>query len=328
MTEFNENFFLENPWESINEPIYPAGRFLRQGSTRFLVSMDNQNRINFFVSINGATIIKQMPKLSGIELSIDESVGNETRLVCTLTDGLLKDKFTLLAKEVAFKCSDFPDSQLLGMCIERIISWANFLKPSREGLKHSEWIGFWGELYTLTNIIYPSFNIKDAIKFWIGPQQKKQDFSFNNVALEIKTTESGDSHEIKISSLDQLHKITNQLFLMHMHINQSDTQIGLSLNDMYNSVIELTDSDTGANLDFVNKTKNLYGKASKNQLETKFIFLEHEIYEVNDKFPSLTKEKNVPSSVMKATYSLDPSQLKTFQVSVSLQDLIKDSENG
>ena len=48
--------------------------------------------------------------------------------------------------------------------------------------------------------------LTDAVNFWVGPNQKKQDFTMNNLAIETKTSLSGDGSLIRISSLDQLDK--------------------------------------------------------------------------------------------------------------------------
>ena len=319
MSGFDDSFFLENPWLDITEPNYPDGRYLYQRDLRFFVSMDEDKNFNFFIREEGVHHLEKLPNLKGIELRVDH-FENETRLVCTLTDEEILDKFAVIAKDVAFVCGELETSKIFQMFMGRIESWADFLKPSRKGLSYSEWIGFWGEMYVLSNLIIPQHPIADAINFWIGPLQQKQDFTLNDMALEIKTTVSGEPNEIQISSLDQLHKITPKLYLMHLHINKSNDQLALSLQDMYEKVISICEEDTGLKNEFINKISSLYGRASQDQLEEKFNFLGLESYDVNDHFPSLTK-LNAPSSVTKARYSLDPSQLSGFQLNESFQEL-------
>lgn len=317
-----ESFFNDDPWENITSPVYPNGQYLYQKDQRFFVSMDASNQIIFFVREIGKYNIKKLPKLSGIEISIDQDQPDETRLICTLTEPLLRDKFALVAKDVAYTCSTFEGDQFLDECKTRIMSWADFLKPSRKGLTKSEWYGFWGELYTLTQILTPSSNYADAIKFWIGPDGKKQDFTFNNSALEIKTTLSGDANAIKISSLDQLHKVTDFLYLLHLHINYSADPGALSLQDMYEKTLAAIENDTDTKMKFLNKTSKLYGKASEEQLETKFNFIAMESYEVNDNFPKLTGD-NTQSAITAAKYDINPSSLKSYLVELDLDEILK-----
>lgn len=318
-----ENFFNDDPWQHITAPVYPNGQRLYQKDDRFWVSMDKSDRLIFFIREAGKYTIKKIPKLNGLEISIDhESIDGETMLVCALTEPLLKDKFAIVAKDVAYNSSKYEGDIFLEECKTRIISWADFLKPSRKGLTKSEWIGFWGELYVLTQIIKPSINASDALKFWIGPENKKQDFTFNNSALEIKTSLSGDPNSIKISSLDQLHRITENLFLVHLHINLTNDAIALSLNDMYTSMENSLEDDIDAKTKFLNKASSLYGKASEEQLEDKFNFLGMEVYEIKDGFPSLTNE-NTMSAITAVKYSLNPSSLKSYLTELNFEELLR-----
>ena len=318
-----EKFFRDDPWQNIASPIYPNGQRLYQKDERFWVSMDTSDRLVFFMREPGKYTIKKLPKLNGLEITIDyDSIDGETMLVCTLTEPLLRDKFAIVAKDVAFNSYKFEGDQFLEECKIRILSWADFLKPSRKGLTKAEWIGFWGELYVLSQILTPSMEASDAVKFWIGPDGKKQDFTFNKSALEIKTSISGDPSSIKISSLDQLHKITDRLFLMHLHINYSNDPIALSLQDMFVSMENILEDDMDAKTRFLNKASTLYGKASEEQLETKFNYLGMETYEIRDGFPSLTAE-NIASAITSVKYSLNPSSLKSYLEEINIEELLE-----
>ena len=316
-----ESFFNDDPWENITSPSYPNGQRLYQKDDRFWVSMDHSKRLVLFVREAGKYNIKKLPNLSGMEISVDSDLSGETRLICTLTEPTLRDKFAIVAKDVAYRTSALEGDQFLEECKTRIISWADFLKPSRKGLTKPEWYGFWGELYTLTQLLSPTIDISDAIKFWIGPDAKKQDFTFNNSALEIKTTLSGEANAIKISSLDQLHKITENLYLMHLHINYSNDSGALSLRDMHEIAESLVVNDDDTKMKLLNKTSSLYGKASEEQLETKFNFIALETYNVNDDFPKLTG-KNTKSAISAVKYDLNPSGLKSFLIELNLDKIL------
>ena len=317
-----EKFVREDPWQNITSPVYPNGQRLYQKDERFWVSMDTSDRLVFFMREPGKYTIKKLPELNGLEITIDhDSIDGETMLVCTLTEPLLRDKFAIVAKDVAFNSYKFEGDQFLEECKIRIISWADFLKPSRRGLSKAEWIGFWGELYVLSQILTPSIEAADAVKFWIGPEGKKQDFTFNRSALEIKTTVSGDPSSIKISSLDQLHRITDRLFLMHLHINYSNDPIALSLQDMFVSMENILKDDIDAKTKFLNKSSPLYGKATEKQLEDKFNYLGMETYEIKDGFPSLTGE-TIASAITSVKYSLNPSSLKSYLIDIKIEELL------
>ena len=318
-----DRVFREDPWEGIDEK--DASRRLYEKDKRFWVSIDEEDRLVFFIRENGKYEIKNLPSLSSLEVSVDTNHLDETRLICTLTDNDLRDKFAIIAKAVAYKNTHLAGNIFLDSCKNQIISWGEFLRPSRKGLSHAEWIGYWGELYALLYMVHPSYNFHEAVKFWIGPLMKKQDFAMNKLALEVKTSMTGDSAHIKISSLDQLHKITEDLYLLHLHISLSNDESGHSLNDLYNEAKNLFDDNTQTELGFVDKTKRLHGKATKDQLEQKFNFVSEDIYRVpsnSEKFPALTP-LNINQGISDVKYSINPASLLSFKTSDAIEELIK-----
>ena len=207
------------------------------------------------------------------------------------------------------------------------MAWGEFLKPSRKGLTHAEWIGYWGELYVLLFMVHPNFNFHDAVKFWIGPLMKKQDFALNNKALEIKTSMTGDAAHIKISSLDQLHKISDELYLFHLHISQSSDDSGYSLSDLYEKAKNLFDDNSQTELGFLDKIKRLHNKATKDQLEQKFNYVSEDIYSVPDNaddFPALTS-LNINQGISAVKYSINPAALINFKVTKTIEEIILDN---
>ncbi len=317
--EFNK-FFLDDPWMHMSEPNYPdGGSRLYKKSRDFWVSINNDEELIFFVRADGIFKIKKIPKLKNLKISLDH-FDNETRLVCALTDKTLRDKFSLIAKKVAFKNAEFEGQQLIHESLNEIQEWGNFLKPTRVGLTHEEYLGFWGELYVLSELLSPILGFGEALRFWIGPQGKKQDFTLNDLAIETKTTLSGDSNLIKISSYEQLQKITKKLYLLRMQINKTESTDGFSLKSMYEKVKSLCDKDQESEL--IDKTKNLYNKASEAQLDEKCDCLRYYIYDVNDNFPKIIKER-LDQAITAVKYSINPNSLNDFEVKKTIAELLE-----
>ena len=320
-----DKVFREDPWEGIDDS--NASRRLYEKDKRFWVSVDEDKRLVFFIRETGKYEIKNLPSLSSLEISVDLSQQEETRLICTLTDNDLRDKFAIIAKAIAYKNTNLVGNVFLDTCKNQIMSWGEFLKPSRKGLTHAEWIGYWGELYVLLFMVHPNFNFHDAVKFWIGPLMKKQDFALNNKALEIKTSMTGDAAHIKISSLDQLHKISDELYLFHLHISQSSDDSGYSLSDLYEKAKNLFDDNSQTELGFLDKIKRLHNKATKDQLEQKFNYVSEDIYSVPDNtndFPALTS-LNINQGISAVKYSINPAALINFKVSKTIEEVILDN---
>ena len=164
------------------------------------------------------------------------------------------------------------------------------------------------------------FPLEECIGFWIGILGKKQDFTVNDVAIEVKTTKSGDPNVIKISSMEQLEQITPKLYLTHLHINDASESSGLSLEDLFETCKANLDRNTGLQSEFINKASKLYSKASEEQLHKKMHLLEYEVYEVTEDFPKITP--NHHKGISAAKYSINPSYIKDHLVSKNIDELL------
>ena len=323
MNSYNA-FFNDDPWESISGSCYPDGRRLYLEDERFWVSINDEKHILFFVHETGAGNIKVLKNLAGIDISVEEFANDEYRLICALTsdDPELKEKFSIVAKDVAHHCSRFNGIQLFIKVQERIKSWANFLKPQRAGLAYSEFVGLWGELYTVSEVLMKYHAPLDAVRFWIGPEGKKQDITLNSIAIEVKTSISGDPRIIKISSLDQLERVTDDLYLLHIIANPSSDDTGVSLFELYNNCLSNLSSDVHAELLFLQKVSDLYGKASETQLHERFSIVSLSIFNVNDEFPKITRD-DVSQGISNVKYEIYVSSIKMYDVTESIEGIIK-----
>lgn len=319
MTEFDD-FFREDPWAEITEPNYPYGRQLYARDQRFWVSINSEGEYVFFIHEEGSHKLNKIKDLGDLNARLETSNEN-TRLIYTLTDASLKNKFSTIIKSVAFNTSQYHGKKLFEEVSKEVISWADFLKPTRAGLTRSELIGLWGEMYFLMDVLPSKFSIYDSVRFWIGPEGKKQDFTLNNMALETKTTLSGDGDAIKISSLEQLTKITDYLYLIHIFLNLSDEETGNSLRKIYDKILLEIGDDTRLKNLFEVKMSSLYGKATEDQLDEKFDFLKYDIYEVNEDFPKLTQH-NTPSGITKLKYTINTASIAQFKIDNEIEDVL------
>jgi len=317
-------FFNDDPWVALNNLCYPEGRRLYLNDERFWVSADVDGRIMLFVHEAGDVNLKALENLASLNIRIDHSFVGATRLCCTLVDedDDLQNKFSIVAKDIAYNCSKFSGNELLSKVQLRIKSWANFLKPARTGLSNSEYVGFWGELYVFSQYLLKLHSAKDAVRFWLGPEGKKQDITLNTSAIEIKTSMTGDSRSIKISSIDQLEKVTPSLFLLHLIGSPSVNGHGFSLLDLYGSCLELVQHDMEAETLFLNKVSQLYGKANNEQLNSSISIISETMFTITDEFPTLTRQK-VPVAISNINYEILLSELNEFESEESIEEVIK-----
>jgi len=323
-TNNTSDFFLDDPWRLIKEPCYPDGRRLYLNDERFWVSMDENRQILFFIQDAGGDKIRPLENLAGLQVSIEKFVADEYRLVCRLTshEPELLEKFATVAKDIAFHCSHYKGIQLFLKTQERIKSWANFLMPSRAGLTHSEFVGFFGELYVLSEHFMSSIPSDEAVRAWIGPEGKKQDFTFGDSAIEVKTTLSGDRQTVSVSSLDQLDKVTSELYLMRIVASPSGDGSGFNLGGLYERCLEAIGHDVVAEGLFLQKASLLYGKASESQIKNYFVVVNVSIFNVDKNFPKLTRH-NVNLAIKDVKYEIAVGALSYFEVATDIGEIIK-----
>jgi hypothetical protein len=318
-----QDFFSDNPWRAIDQPCYPEGRRLYLHDERFWVSMDDNRHLLFFIQDSGGDAVKPLANLAGLRVSIDRQANGDQRLVCRLTaaEPELEDKFATVAKDIAFHCSGYKGAQLFLKTQERIKSWANFLKPSRSGISHSEFVGLFGELYTLVEHLAPVLTIADSVRAWIGPEEKKQDFTLNDWALEVKTTISGDQQTIRISSLDQLDKVTEKLYLLRVVAAPATDGNGLCLRALYDRCRRSLQHDAITEGMFLRKASALYDEASENQIAEQFKIVNISIFQITDKFPRLTRS-NVHPAIPEARYEISVGALAPFEVASDVGEIV------
>ncbi|ASP47209.1 PD-(D/E)XK motif protein [Cognaticolwellia beringensis] len=325
MTKSNyQKLFNDDPWESLVNACYPSGRRLYLNDERFWVSIDGLGKVMFFVHEVGEFNIMALEGLAALDIQVDNDFIGATRLCCTLTDLNLelRTKFSIVAKDIAYNCSQFSGHELLDRVQARIKSWANFLKPQRTGLSEAEYIGLWGELFTLSEVILPYHSPFESIRFWVGPEGKKQDFTLNKIAVEVKTSFSSEARKITISSLEQLDIITENLYLLHIVANPSDSKFGYSLKDLYDNCLSMISQDLSTEILFIQKVFDLYGKASEKQLNSKNTLISQTLYQISDSFPCL-RNSDVPSSIAGLRYDLLVSAIKGYESKKSIEEVIK-----
>ena len=325
----NDLGFTSNPW-NVETLSYPAANrlFYPLNDKCYVSKEPNTGRLVFFVTMDGIINIDLPKKYQGFSLKIQHNEDNSTHLLCTLNDIESQDKFSILAKSVAKDTVGLEGHILLEKAISLINEISSFFKLDNKKLTYEEYIWLWGELYFLYFELMSELNSpKNAIDYWIGPTGKKhntakQDFTFDELAFELKTTMSGGSKDIRISSKDQLDKITNELYLVHIFVNQVDSNDGHSLQEIIDLIREKLASDHLTELDFTKKVEPLRSRANDKQLKDKLKFIGLNIYLVGENFPSLTHE-NVHEGIIETRYTISSASITSFITKKTIKEIIK-----
>ena len=315
------DLFMENPWEHISGPTYPDVNRLFRDDERFYISVNEKNEKLFVIQVPLIVSVDIPDQLKVVEIDIVRFDENNTRLLCTLTDENLAENFTLVVKDIAYRCEEYSDEQVISKAINRLFTWTELLKPSGRGIGKSQQMGLWGEMFILNEYMSRAHPIADAVNFWVGPEKKKQDFTLNHMALEVKTTMSGSTPTIKISSLEQLEKITDRLFLIHIFINKGNIPEALSLKDLFDQIMESINDDLETKTHFLHAVSKIYGKATEAEQIDKFIFLDYNLYEVDDNFPHIPSE-DLPQAIRNVRYEIDSSKILDFKLDTPIENVI------
>jgi len=321
MSSYEEQFF-KDPWEYITQPTYPKVNRLFSEDERFFVSINEKNQKLFVVQVPLIVNADIPSELNSVDVEIVKFDENKTRLLCVLTDDKYIENFTLVIKDVAHRCKEYSDESLIGKSIDRLYAWTDLLKPSRKGITDTAQRGLWGEMFVLREYMSNVHPIKDAVRFWVGQDKKKQDFTLNHIALEVKTTMSSSTPTINISSTDQLERVTDRLYLIQIFMNKGNEPDAISLKDLYEEINELIGDDTETKASFLLDLTKIYGKATEKQINEKFVFLDYDLYEIDDNFPKISVE-DMPDAIRGIKYQIERSKISELKLEEPIESIIK-----
>lgn len=319
--------FKDNPWDGIKSNSYPSGRRLYLNDERFWVSRDSLNQLVFYVHDICKTTIPIMANLLSVNMQVDQYKNNQQRLVCTFLGSSEEsfEKFGLVTKYIAISTEKLNGVALFARVQKELLEWADFLKISKKELTQNELIGFWGELYAINTYVMKYHKAVDVVRYWTGPNKAQKDISLNSLAIEVKTTKASQPTEIRISSLDQLEKTTDELYLLHLIINEADTDQGLTISNLYESILTCVKHDLSALALFSRRAGNLFNRASLQQKEESFLCSAASMYKVQNNFPKLLRGDLESIGIVRAKYSISISSIQPFNVTHNLEEII---ENG
>ncbi|MGQ4277609.1 PD-(D/E)XK motif protein [Pseudidiomarina sp. E22-M8] len=324
MTSNFDDLFRDDPWEGIEIASYPrSARRLYQQDDRFWVSRDEQGRRLVFVEEQGTYSSTYGDKVAFVELHHFQLSNGKTRVCCILEEESLNDMFGLVVKDIAYRCSQSKGQKLFESFYKRVAAWGSFLKPARSGIGYKKLIGFLSELYVLKQLFLANLNSENAIDSWGGPEGKNQDFLFNGITVEVKSSLLGERRYVKISSEYQLDNKDGEGYLIHTVLSPSDVGGSTCIKELVQLIESEISESAQATSDFWVKISTNYGSASAKELETRFSIKELNVYCVDEKFPKITPEMLLFQEVSKVKYQIDLTHLIPWGDLNQLKGLIK-----
>lgn len=271
-----------NPWRDM------------QNNTKRRVNSNSCYNIFWIVDLNGRYAFgieldfylktnRKGIKFNGLITLIKKSE-NTTNFYMALNDNSNWQLFKLVCDDIILLLNTHKNNKNVIDNVEaRLLKWRKiFVLNIDDDFGIEKQMGLFGELSFLNDIASNQVGFEQALDSWVGASFDKQDFIFNDCAVEIKTYKTSRPQNITISSAYQLYTNKEKLYLVAYALSTSNQ--GFSVKDIIESVeAKITD------IEAFYKKLFLYGYKVNDQSNLqKFKIDKILFFNVNDKFPKIT----------------------------------------
>ena len=310
-------------WQAIVPPSEPGTRNVRLADSRhpldFRIGRDDRARYLFQLDAEDVGAIEQaLPRLSGIDCSLESLSGSKSRLVLHLHHAADFRNFALMCTGLMLATEGTsPTSSRAGMIktLEELHRWQEMLRRTRESLlSTSERIGLVGELLFLRDEVAPRVAYPAALRCWNGPGGHEQDFVIGDTIFEVKTQVVTADRKIRISSEDQLDPVQGRIFICNQGIAPAPASAadGRTLKSLAEEVREAAASAGGGAPDLLEIALLQAGYKDRAEYDEEcWIRVDRSLYEVTGDFPRIER-RDLRSGVEMVKYSIRVSDCLPF----------------
>ncbi|MET4577207.1 PD-(D/E)XK motif protein [Ottowia thiooxydans] len=273
------------------------------------ISVSEDGRLHLLLAIDVAP--KSLPPdLQSIQVRVLE--GEQTWIDISARSHH-EELLTLVANKVLYAiCTEGRDPAL---SVERTIDdMRAALRTLVPDLGASEQIGLFGELWVLSNVLFPTIGAR-ACHLWSGPESERHDFVGQGVHVEVKTTtKSEPRHEI--SRLDQLRAPAGKRLLFISVMLEKSLGGNETLADRVDEIREKLEIDGRALDVFDSRLSQLGWHEGLRQSGAllRFTFRDVHVFEVVESFPRLPDDYIPPSGVIGIKYNIHVGNLPSLDV--------------
>ena len=201
------------------------------------------------------------------------------------------------------KSKQYYNSTQLNRILLDIKEFAKLISLKKTNMSKEQIKGLFGELlFFREKLNSDEYTYFDVVNGWQKNGNKNNDFVFENIEYEVKTSEKLDERIVHISSEYQLYSFKGlKVFLCYKQIKSHKK--GSSLDQLIQKIKDMLSKDKLAYINF-NKKLLSYGyfscKGSKNILYSE---INSDIYEIDKKFPKLTVNE-IPRTISNIKYTV------------------------
>lgn len=263
-------------------------------------------------------------KFRGVDMyTIPKHDSEQRSFIILLADEDLDGVFTLFIEDLLKRLDSVGNDELEGLFAinKRIDYWQRLFEKVPNGLLSREkQRGLYGELYALKTLLDEGKNPAKAIKSWVGTEGLRQDFLFENNALEVKTQLIG-STSISISNEFQLdYTVLENLYLSVILLNESEGSEN-TIYQIINEIQELLMYDFGLMDEFKQKLAflGITEKIAFNHYnQTNFSIKQATYYKIGHGFPLLINPLINDETIHSVRYKINMSSCSQFEINTYL----------
>lgn len=205
--------------------------------------------------------------------------------------------------------------------ISTVRSWQSAWRPLRQPMSRREQIGLAGELLVLRMIWLPALG-SDAIHLWSGPDKERHDFVSDLLHMEVKAT-TRSRHEHEIARVDQL-MVPEGRRLLFASLQLEESAAGVqSVATLADAVIDDIRRDPAAVDGFMTRlhAMNWSDEMRRSPELVRFHLRDAQIFEVDDDFPGLPQDFELPPGILSIRYTISMANLPVLASAEVLRDI-------
>ncbi len=215
---------------------------------------------------------------------------------------------------IEYSADALTEKEALKKVANRYKQWRRLMEHCNQAILSDEKRrGLIGELLYLKSVIDGSKNKEDALAGWVGPDGADQDFVYDSIWREIKTT-GLSSDQISIHSLEQLgnRSETGELYIYRVDSCAPEAEGAFTLRKIIKTLIGIFDGDIELIESFTDKL-NAVGYVDMEIYDKyPYKYFKNDLYDVNDTFPRITRE-DIRPEITKTEYILSISSISNWK---------------
>jgi hypothetical protein len=277
------------------------------GTKVFILELDNDIKLHH----------NYLKRFVGVEIQVLPAI-NHSELVIILLENDLSDIFSYFIEDIIHDLIPVNDQNVALIKISSKINyWKRlFSKITGDILTPQQQRGLYGELIFLNDLLDLNVDKSCIVNGWHGPLGANQDFWYNGLAVEVKTSKSNNP-SIKISNEYQLDTSDlNNLYVQFYKLNEyqggSET-----LHRLINEIRKQLNTDI-----LIQFNEKLEYLGINPETEEEYNSISYSIgfertYHITDNFPKIVRS-NLNDALSAVSYEIEPKLCAEFEIDINL----------